>query len=226
MRQVVLDTETTGLDPALGHRVIEIGAVEILNRQITSQFFHVYLNPERDIDPAALEVHGLTREFLSDKARFQDIAQDFLRFIADAELIIHNAPFDVAFLNAELRRIDAGELGQYCLGVQDTLKLARELHPGQKNNLDALCKRYEIDNSGRALHGALLDAQLLAEVYLAMTRGQETLVIEQVSMPTGGRLQAGRPLRLRVLRATAEELRAHGEYLEQMAREGGDICSW
>jgi len=226
MRQVVLDTETTGLDPALGHRVIEIGGVEILNRRITGEVFHVYLNPERDIDPGALEVHGLTREFLEDKARFREIAQDFLRFIADAELIIHNAPFDVGFLDAELARLDAGVLEQHCLGIQDSLKLARELHPGQKNSLDALCRRYEIDNSGRALHGALLDAQLLAEVYLAMTRGQETLLMEPIALTAAQRRQRNPTARLRVLRASAEELAAHAQYMQEMARDCGDACVW
>ena len=226
MRQVALDTETTGLDPALGHRVIEIGGVEILNRQITGEVFHVYLNPERDIDPGAMEVHGLTREFLEDKARFGEIAQDFLSFIAGAELIIHNAPFDVGFLNAELARLDAGDLSQHCLGVQDTLTLARELHPGQKNNLDALCKRYGVDNSGRALHGALLDARLLAEVYLAMTRGQETLVMEHVALAASRRLHRDQPVRLRVLRASPEELAAHAEYMQEMARDCGDVRIW
>jgi DNA polymerase-3 subunit epsilon len=226
MRQVVLDTETTGLDPALGHRVIEIGAVEIVNRQITGEVFHVYLNPERDIDPGALEVHGLTREFLADKPRFREIAPDFLRFVADAELIIHNAPFDMAFLDAELGRLEAGTLSGHCLGVQDSLKLARELHPGQKNNLDALCRRYEIDNSGRALHGALLDAQLLAEVYLAMTRGQETLAMEPVALAAAHRRQRDRPVRLEVLRASAEELAAHAAYLREMAKECNDVCVW
>ncbi len=226
MRQVVLDTETTGLDPALGHRVIEIGGVEILNRRITGEAFHVYLNPERDIDPGAMEVHGLTREFLEDKARFREIAPDFLRFIADAELIIHNAPFDVGFLNAELARLDAGDLGKHCLGVQDTLKLARELHPGQKNNLDALCRRYEVDNSGRSLHGALLDAQLLAEVYLAMTRGQETLAMDHVALPASQRMHRDKPVRLRVLRATAGELAAHAQYMQEMARDCSDARIW
>lgn len=226
MRQVVLDTETTGLDPALGHRVIEIGGVEILNRQITGEVFHVYLNPERDIDPGAIEVHGLTREFLADKARFREIAQDFLCFIADAELIIHNAPFDVSFLNAELARLDAGELSQHCLSVQDTLRLARELHPGQKNNLDALCRRYEVDNSGRALHGALLDAQLLAEVYLAMTRGQETLAMEHGVLAASHRMHRDQPVRLKVLRANPGELAAHAEYMQQMARDCGDVRVW
>lgn len=226
MRQVVLDTETTGLDPALGHRVIEIGGVEILNRKITGQVFHVYLNPEREIDAAALEVHGIDSEFLRDKPRFQDIAQDFLSFITDAELIIHNAPFDVAFLNAELKRIDAGELSQYCLGVLDTLQMARELHPGQKNNLDALCKRYEVDNSGRSLHGALLDAQLLAEVYLAMTRGQETLVMEQLLLPAACCRAIERRPRLRVLRASAAELSEHEAILRQMIADGAELDIW
>lgn len=225
MRQVVLDTETTGLDPALGHRVIEIGAVEIVNRRITGEVFHVYLNPERDIDADALKVHGLSLEFLQDKPRFGDIAPDFLRFIAGAELIIHNAPFDVGFINAELARIGAGDLTQHCLGVQDTLRLARELHPGQRNNLDALCKRYAIDNSARALHGALLDARLLAEVYLAMTRGQETLVMERVALSTSQRLRRGRA-RLLVLRASPEELAAHAEYMREMAKECGDVPIW
>ncbi len=226
MRQVVLDTETTGLDPALGHRVIEIGAVEIRNRRITGEVFHVYLNPEREIDPGALEVHGLSLEFLEDKPRFREIVQDFLGFIADAELIIHNAPFDMGFLNAELARLDLGELKDHCLGIQDTLRLARELHPGQKNNLDALCRRYEVDNSGRALHGALLDAQLLAEVYLAMTRGQETLAIEQIALPAARGLTQGERPRLLVLRASSEELAAHGDYLRDMARECGDVPLW
>ncbi len=227
MRQVVLDTETTGLDPGLGHRVIEIGAVEILNRQITGEVFHVYLNPERDIDPGAVEVHGLTREFLSDKPVFRDVADDLLRFIADAELVIHNAPFDVGFLNAELGKLDAGNLAAHCLGVQDTLKVAREMHPGQKNNLDALCKRYGVDNSGRSFHGALLDAQLLAEVYLSMTRGQDTLAIEHAAPPP---LQFSRPssavARLRVLRGTPEELAAHAQYLQALAKDCGDLPAW
>lgn len=226
MRQVVLDTETTGLDPSLGHRVIEIGAVEILNRRVTGEVFHVYLNPERDIDPGAVEVHGLTREFLEDKPRFREIVGDFLRFISEAELIIHNAPFDVGFLNAELAQLDAGRLDEHCLGVQDTLRLARELHPGQKNTLDALCKRYAVDNSGRSFHGALLDAQLLAEVYLSMTRGQDSLAIEHATPAARRSERAGRTAVLKVLRASPEELAAHADYLLAMAKECGDVPSW
>lgn len=224
MRQIALDTETTGLDPALGHRVIEIGAVEIVNRRLTGEVFHVYLNPEREIDPGAVEVHGLTLEFLADKARFADVCDDFLHFITDAELVIHNAPFDVGFLDAELARLNAGRLRDHCLGIQDSLKLARELHPGQKNNLDALCRRYEVDNSGRTYHGALLDAQLLAEVYLAMTRGQETLAIEQT---IAAQIQRPRGrVKLRLLKASAEELAAHAAYLQDMARECGEAPVW
>ncbi len=224
-RQIVLDTETTGLDPALGHRVIEIGAVEILNRRITGANFHVYLNPDRDSDPGALQVHGLTREFLADKPRFPAVAEEFLAFVRGAEVLIHNAPFDVGFLDAELARLGAPALRAHC-EVHDTLKLAKELHPGQKNNLDALCKRYAVDNSGRALHGALLDAQLLAEVYLAMTRGQESLGIDIVPPLRQDQTGALRRGALRVLRAGADELAAHADYLTGMARECGEVASW
>ncbi len=224
-RQIVLDTETTGLDPALGHRVIEIGAVEILNRRITGANFHVYLNPDRDSDPGALQVHGLTREFLADKPRFPAVAGEFLAFVRDAEVLIHNAPFDVGFLDAELARIGAPALRTHC-EVRDTLKLAKELHPGQKNNLDALCKRYAVDNSGRALHGALLDAQLLAEVYLAMTRGQESLGIDIVPPLRQDQAGALRRGTLRVLRAGADELDAHADYLSGMTRECGEVAPW
>jgi DNA polymerase III subunit epsilon len=225
MRQIVLDTETTGLDPALGHRVIEIGALEIVNRQPTGATYHVYLNPEREIDAGAVQVHGLTNEFLADKRRFADIAHEFLEFVRDAELVIHNAPFDVGFLNAELAKLEEGPVKRYCT-VLDTLKLAKELHPGQKNNLDALCRRYEVDNSGRAFHGALLDAQLLAEVYLAMTRGQETLGID---VATPAQTEAATLVRrgeLKVLRADAAEQAAHAAYLADMARECGQAPSW
>jgi DNA polymerase-3 subunit epsilon len=225
MRQIVLDTETTGLDPSLGHRVIEIGALEIVNRQPTGATYHVYLNPEREIDAGAVQVHGLTNEFLTDKPRFADIAQEFLEFVRDAELVIHNAPFDVGFLNAELAKLEEGPVKRYCT-VLDTLKLAKELHPGQKNNLDALCRRYEVDNSGRAFHGALLDAQLLAEVYLAMTRGQETLGID---VATPAQTQAATLVRrgvLKVLRADDAERAAHAAYLAGMARECGESPSW
>ncbi|MEW5771217.1 MAG: DNA polymerase III subunit epsilon [Pseudomonadota bacterium] len=228
MRQVVLDTETTGLDPSLGHRVIEIGAVEVVNRSVTGATFHVYLNPEREIDAGAVAVHGITSEFLADKPRFASVAADFLDFVRDAELVIHNAPFDVGFLNAELKRLDDGPLGRYC-GVLDTLRLAREMHPGQKNNLDALCKRYQIDNSGRNFHGALLDAQLLAEVYLAMTRGQETLGIDVADHQEAGLQQAAAPIRrgaLKVLRATDAELAEHAAYLEGLRKDCPELPAW
>lgn len=226
-RQVVLDTETTGLDPALGHRVIEIGALELVNRRITGHTWHVYLNPERQIDAGAQAVHGISQEFLADKPRFADVAAAFLDFVGGAELVIHNAPFDLGFLDAELHRLDLGPLTRRC-GVLDTLKLAKGLHPGQKNNLDALCKRYLVDNSGRNYHGALLDAQLLAEVYLAMTRGQETLGIDvRPPMPgLGDALARSRPARLRVQRADAAELAAHAAYLAALAKAGAGSPSW
>ncbi|HNS58990.1 MAG TPA: DNA polymerase III subunit epsilon, partial [Nitrosomonas europaea] len=176
MRYVFLDTETTGLDPALGHRIVEIAAVEVCNRRLTDRHFHRYLNPGRESDEGALRVHGLTREFLRDKPVFQDVCSEFLEFIADAEIFIHNAPFDVGFFNRELDLIRFESMQNHCLQIIDTLVLAKELHPGKRNNLDALCERYQIDNSHRTLHGALLDAELLAEVYLAMTRGQESLL--------------------------------------------------
>lgn len=223
MRKIVLDTETTGLDPAQGHRIIEIGALEIVNRQLTGRSFHVYLNPDREIDAGAIAVHGLTNEFLADKPRFADVVGDLGVFIEDAELVIHNAPFDMGFLNAELGLLGRPKLGQ---PVLDTLKMAKDLHPGQKNNLDALCRRYEVDNSGRSYHGALLDAQLLAEVYLAMTRGQESLGIEAI----GEEAEAGRKLKaglvLRVLTPSEEELAAHADYLASLAKESGAELSW
>jgi DNA polymerase-3 subunit epsilon len=225
MRQIVLDTETTGLDPAQGHRVIEIGCLEILNRRISGATYHVYLNPERDIDAGAVQVHGLTREFLADKPRFGDVAAEFLEFVRDAELVIHNAPFDVGFLNAELTKLQEGPLSRYC-GVVDTLKLAKQLHPGQKNNLDALCKRYAVDNSNRAFHGALLDAQLLAEVYLAMTRGQETLGIEVSPPSRSASVASARRGPLKVIRANEREQAEHAAYLAGLARECGEAPAW
>jgi DNA polymerase-3 subunit epsilon len=227
MRQIVLDTETTGLNPEMGHRVIEIGALEVVNRRATGRTFHVYLNPDREIDGGAVEVHGLTNDFLADKPHFEDVVADFLEFIAEAELIIHNAPFDVGFLNAELRRLDtADELKRHCHSVLDTLKRAKELHPGQRNNLDALCKRYEVDNSGRTYHGALLDAQLLAEVYLAMTRGQDSLAIESVLTPPPKSNRTGVMPGIKVLRADASELATHNAYLEEMAKNCGRELVW
>ena len=224
-RQIVLDTETTGLDPAQGHRVIEIGALEILNRRITGATYHVYLNPEREIDAGALAVHGLSREFLADKPRFADVATEFLDFVRDAELVIHNAPFDIGFLNAELSRQDDGPMKRYC-EVLDTLKLAKQLHPGQKNNLDALCRRYFVDNAGRTFHGALLDAQLLAEVYLAMTRGQETLGIEIAQPVPVSDSVMQRSGSLKVLRASDTERALHQTYLAAMAKECGETQTW
>ena len=226
MRQIVLDTETTGLDPAQGHRIIEIGALEIVNRQATGRNFHVYLNPDREIDAGAIAVHGLTNEFLADKPRFRDVVDDLLVFVEAAELVIHNAPFDMGFLNAELRLLGQPALESRCAAVQDTLKMAKDLHPGQKNNLDALCRRYEVDNSGRAYHGALLDAQLLAEVYLAMTRGQESLGIETV----GGGVNLGRKLKagttVRVLPPSEDELAEHTAYLAALSKDAGAPIGW
>lgn len=178
MRQVFLDTETTGLSPAQGHRIIEIAAVEAVNRRLTKNHFHVYLNPDREIDQGAQEVHGITLEFLQDKPRFSDVVEDFLQFVAGAELIIHNAPFDVGFLNAELGKIDKPEIQSVSGSVVDTLKMAKDMRPGQRNSLDALCRHFGVDNSKRTLHGALLDAELLADVYMAMTRGQESLMMD------------------------------------------------
>lgn len=225
MRQIVLDTETTGLDAGQGHRVIEIGCLEILDRRISGATYHIYLNPERDIDAGAVQVHGLTREFLSDKPRFADVAAEFLEFVRDAELVIHNAPFDVGFLNAELARLKEEPITRLC-GVVDTLKLAKQLHPGQKNNLDALCKRYAVDNSGRSFHGALLDAQLLAEVYLAMTRGQETLGIEVSTPPRELNVSAIRRGPLKVIRANQREQAEHAAYLAGLAKECGEVPGW
>jgi len=232
MRQIVLDTETTGLDPAAGHRIIEIGAVELLNRRPTGNRFHRYLNPEREIDEGAVEVHGITNADLADKPRFADIAEEFVAFVRGAELVIHNAPFDVGFLDAELARLgpDWGTVAGQC-GVCDTLQLARRKHPGQKNNLDALCRRYQVDNSQRELHGALLDAEILAEVYLAMTGGQATLSLDgRGDSPTGARaalkpLDPSRP-RLPVPAAGADEVAAHRARLAAIDKASGGRCVW
>lgn len=228
MRQVVLDTETTGLDFRLGDRVIEIGCVELLNRKLTGQRFHRYINPEREVEAGALAVHGLSTEFLQDKPRFGEIVADFLDFIQGAELVIHNAAFDIGFLNNELALLEAPLLEESCRGVVDTLKLARELHPGRRNSLDALCERYAIDNSGRTLHGALLDAELLAEVFLAMTRGQESLHIEIGAAETPlvhAGFQAERPP-LRVLRAGPDEVAEHERMLAEIGKESKGNCLW
>lgn len=227
MRQVFLDTETTGLDHNLGHRIIEIAAVEVINRRITRNHFHIYLNPDREIDAGAQEVHGITLEFLQDKPRFADVMSDFVRFVADAELIIHNAPFDVGFLNAELGRCGHHLLEHCCGNIIDTLKMAKEMRPGQRNNLDALCRHFGVDNSKRTLHGALLDAELLADVYLAMTRGQESLMMELEDKPAGLVEQdvvVALTQPLVVLAATAQELDAHDAYLADLRAAGA--CVW
>jgi DNA polymerase III subunit epsilon len=235
MRQIVLDTETTGLEPGLGHRIIEIGCVELISRRVTGRRFHRYLNPEREIDEGALAVHGISRAELEREPRFTDIAEELLAFIAGAELVIHNAAFDVAFLDAELGRI-AGELrtvGALCQ-VLDSLALAREMHPGQRNSLDALCKRYSVDNSRRELHGALLDAQLLAEVYLAMTGGQGDLALGQQAAASAHYSEANavralvRPaVPLRIVYASEEERYAHEAFLDLIAcKAAGGQCVW
>ncbi len=225
MRQIFIDTETTGLEPRLGHRIIEIAAVEMMSRRLTGRRVHYYLNPERDVEDGALQVHGLTVEFLQDKQKFRDVARELLDFIGDAELIMHNASFDVAFLDHELALAELPLLNECCRSVTDTLKMAKELYPGKKNNLDALCERYEIDNTRRTLHGALLDAELLAEVYLAMTRGQESLLmeLEVPSLDLGVDLDA---LHLIVVPASAAEMTAHTQQLEKIEQESKGKCLW
>ena len=222
MRQIFLDTETTGLYPAHGHRIIEIAAIEMINRRPTNNHFHFYLNPEREIDPAAQEVHGITLEFLQDKPLFAAIAQDMMNFIADAELIIHNAPFDVGFLNSELSRIGLQPIETMCGKITDTLKMAKDSRPGQRNNLDALCRHFGINNAKRTLHGALLDAELLAEVYMAMTRGQDSLMMDlgQSSQIAATQFVANSEQVLKVLKANDEELAAHVEYVKNLAKTG------
>jgi len=232
MRQVVLDTETTGLDPAQGHRVIEIGCVEIENRRLTGRHFHCYIHPDREIDEGAQAVHGISTEFLADKPRFAQISEDFLRFVSGAELVIHNAPFDVGFLNAELSLLKTGAavLEAQC-SIIDTLVMARKKHPGQRNSLDALCKRYEVDNSQRELHGALLDAEILADVYLRMTGGQTTLGLgteeesAQRAEAAVRRIEIARGV-LTVSRVSAGELEAHQRFLERINKASGDRCVW
>lgn len=233
-RQIILDTETTGLDPAQGHRVIEVGCIELLNRRQTQQQFHVYLQPDRAIDEEAQRIHGISNEFLANQPRFADIADEFLNFVRNAELIIHNAPFDLGFLNHELRRCGRGHiiLEQIC-AVVDTLLMARQRHPGQRNSLDALCKRYNIDNSQRTLHGALLDAEILADVYLAMTRQQDSLFVPEAAAVMAARhdqsrqaaLSRSRPP-LTVIRASVEETAEHARYLEMLDKKSGGLCLW
>jgi DNA polymerase-3 subunit epsilon len=228
MRQIMLDTETTGLEFRLGDRVIEIGCVELLNRKLTGRRFHRYLNPEREVEAGALAVHGLSNEFLQDKPKFREIVAEFIDYIRDGELVIHNAPFDVGFLNNELSLLGLPLLQDVTAGVVDTLKMAKELHPGRRNSLDALCERYQVNHAQRTLHGALLDAQLLSEVYLAMTRGQESLImdLEQSAAPGEAEVDAALRSRLRVVAATAAELVAHGRVLEEISGESKGRCLW
>jgi DNA polymerase-3 subunit epsilon len=227
MRRVVLDTETTGLEPAEGHRIIEVACIELYDRRATGRHFHRYVNPERAVDLAASQVHGMTAEDLSDKPRFADIADEFLGFVEGAELLIHNAPFDVAFLDAELQRIGRPRVSEVCR-VTDTLEMAREAHPGKKNSLDALCERYGVDHSRRTLHGALLDAQLLADVWVAMTRGQETLDIVLAAadaiVVAAAELEA--PADILVVPATEEELARHAALCEGLQKASGGRCLW
>ena len=234
MRQVVLDTETTGLEPNDGHRVIEIGCVELVNRKLTGRHLHLYLNPDREIDEGALQVHGISTAFLADKPRFHQVVDEFLAFVEGAELVIHNAPFDMGFLNHELKLLNKGyaPLERSCT-VLDTLPLARRMHPGQKNNLDALCRRYAIENSHRTLHGALLDAEILADVYLAMTGGQTRLFQSSSDTEAGGannseqrRAVSVADDALKVVVASAEELSRHDQKLARMAEKNGQPVIW
>ncbi len=230
-RQIVLDTETTGLEPENGHRIIEIGCVEIVNRRLTGNHYHQYLQPDREIDLAAVEVHGITGDFLRDKPRFGDIAEDFLAFVNGAELIIHNAAFDIGFINHELKRWNpAHVLFETLCTVTDTLGMARKMHPGQKNNLDALCRRYSIDNSQRSLHGALLDAEILADVYLAMTGGQAALTLDaarEIAVQTVSNVEVRvNRANLIVTRADGMELEAHLRMLEILRKAGKGQCAW
>ncbi len=227
MRRVVLDTETTGLDASEGHRVIEIACVELFDRRPTGRNFHRYLNPDREIDAGAIQIHGLTADFLADKPRFPDIADEFVEFVEGAELLIHNAAFDAGFLDAEFALMGRPGIATIC-PVTDTLAMAREIHPGKRNSLDALCERYQVDNSTRSLHGALLDAQLLADVWLAMTRGQDALDISlevQSDAPAAAGAPA-RPARLVVVRASREESSAHAEMCERIDKESKGRCLW
>lgn len=226
MRQIFLDTETTGLDWRTGDRIVEIGCVEMIDRRLTGRVFHVYLNPEREVGDSE-RIHGLSDEFLAEKPLYASVASDFEAFVADAELIIHNASFDVGFLNMEQGRLKRPLVGELAESVLDTVKLAKEMFPGKKASLDALCERYAISNAHRVLHGALLDAQLLAEVYLAMTRGQESLIdVFEQPLDLGGEQALARAERkpLRVLRASPEELAAHESVLDGIAAKGP--CVW
>lgn len=230
MRQIILDTETTGLDPAQGHRIVELACVELENRSLTGNHLHLYLNPDRDSDPEALAVHGLTTEFLSEHPRFAEVVHQFVDYVKDAEVIIHNAAFDVKFLNAELQRAGLPAFNQLCGKITDSLLYARELHPGKRNSLDALCERYGISNAHRTLHGALLDSELLGEVWLAMTRGQEGLAIDfddtDSSNTSGRSLERADASTLRVVYARSEELAEHETYLQALDKAAGKPCVW
>lgn len=234
MRQIVLDTETTGLEVSQGHRIIEIGCVELVNRKLTGNHFHQYVNPDREIDQGAIEVHGITSDFLADKPDFEAIAPAFIEFVQGAELVIHNAPFDLGFLNAELQRLPepVAELQALCT-VTDTLVMARTKHPGQRNNLDALCQRYTVDNTQRDLHGALLDAEILADVYLAMTGGQTALQLSDSGSDNDGKVRVEQLVRLSsdraalpVIQASAEERAAHEAQLDAIAEASGGRVLW
>ena len=234
MRQIVLDTETTGLEHSQGHRLIEIGCVELVNRRLTGRHFHRYINPEREIDAGAIEVHGITNEMLVDKPLFAHIVDELIDFVRDAELIIHNAPFDTGFLNNELALLGRSERIEQLCGVIDTLVLARQRHPGQKNNLDALCQRYGVDNSQRELHGALLDAEILADVYLFMTGGQTALALASSEAESSSAAQQHFEVRrstvlassLKVVRATADELAAHEQQLARIDKASSGKTIW
>lgn len=232
MRQIVLDTETTGLEPSQGHRIIEIGCVELINRQLTGNHYHQYINPDREVEEGAIEVHGISNEFLADKPRFEAVVDDFIEFIKGAELIIHNASFDVGFINHEFKLLNGGypKVDSIC-SVLDTLGMARQKHPGQKNSLDALCKRYEVDNAHRELHGALLDAEILADVYLRMTGGQVTLLLGDQDANGAAvaqsirRLSADRPP-LKVVKADEQEIAAHQQRLQAINKASDGECVW
>ncbi len=230
MRQIVLDTETTGLEPSQGHRIIEIGCVEIVSRRQTQNNYHQYVNPEREVDEGAFDVHGISNDFLATKPRFNDIASDFINFIRDSELIIHNAPFDVAFLNAELERLGEqwGQIEDYCQ-VVDTLALAREMYPGKRNSLDELCRRLEVDNTKRELHGALLDAEILLDVYLAMTSGQEDLGLVASATSWGAAAEGlanAERLPIPAVHVPEAELAAHERRLDALEERSGGVCIW
>ena len=229
-RQIVLDTETTGLEPSQGHRIIEIGCIEVINRRLTNNHWHHYINPNREVDAGAFNVHGISNEFLQDKPRFHELVDDFLGYIQGAELIIHNAPFDIGFLNNEITLLDEVKpaIGDICT-VLDTLVMARQKHPGQKNNLDALCRRYEIDNSHRTLHGALLDSEILAEVYLLMTGGQNELTLEaednaQSLQDSGIPMASINHEELVLWSVAAHDLQKHDEYLEMLKEKSGGVA--